>query len=108
MIFAFYRLPRFARYSRISTRVRDALLSIAGGATVTALLLTAATIEPDRSISVRIAELSKPEGYGNNVVNVILVDFRVLDTLGEITVLAVAAIGIVSLLRAAVRRSSGR
>ena len=36
---------------------------------------------------------------GRNVVNVILVDFRGFDTLGEITVLAVAALGVVALLR---------
>jgi multicomponent Na+:H+ antiporter subunit A len=43
---------------------------------------------------------SVPDGHGRNVVNVILVDFRGLDTLGEISVLAVAAIGVVALARA--------
>ena len=41
-----------------------------------------------------------PEANGRNVVNVILVDFRGLDTLGELTVLAAAAIGTVALARA--------
>jgi NADH:ubiquinone oxidoreductase subunit 5 (subunit L)/multisubunit Na+/H+ antiporter MnhA subunit len=45
-------------------------------------------------------------GGGNNVVNVILVDFRGLDTLGEITVLALAAIGVWTLLRRRSRRQS--
>jgi multicomponent Na+:H+ antiporter subunit A len=36
---------------------------------------------------------------GRNVVNVILVDFRALDTLGEITVLAIAALGVFAMLR---------
>jgi multicomponent Na+:H+ antiporter subunit A len=40
------------------------------------------------------------EGGGSNVVNVVLVDFRGFDTLGEITVLAVAAMGIASLVLA--------
>jgi len=40
---------------------------------------------------------SKPKGKGENVVNVILIDFRALDTLGEITVLGITAIGIVAL-----------
>jgi multicomponent Na+:H+ antiporter subunit A len=44
-------------------------------------------------------ENSWTQAHGRNVVNVILVDFRGLDTLGEITVLAVAAIGIYALLR---------
>ena len=41
-----------------------------------------------------------PDGGGQNVVNVILVDFRALDTLGEITVLVVAGVGAVALARA--------
>jgi multicomponent Na+:H+ antiporter subunit A len=38
-------------------------------------------------------------GKGRNVVNVILVDFRQLDTLGEIVVLAIAGIGIFSMIK---------
>lgn len=45
------------------------------------------------------AELSVPEAGGRNIVNVILVDFRGWDTMGEITVLAVAALGVVNLVR---------
>ena len=45
------------------------------------------------------AENSAALAQGRNIVNVILVDFRALDTLGEITVLAVAAIGIYALLK---------
>jgi multicomponent Na+:H+ antiporter subunit A len=44
-------------------------------------------------------EKSISEGKGRNAVNVILVDFRALDTLGEITVLTVTMIGIIALLR---------
>ncbi len=53
-----------------------------------------------------MVERSLPDGHGRNVVNVILVDFRGLDTLGEITVLAVAGIGAVALARAG-RRPRG-
>jgi multicomponent Na+:H+ antiporter subunit A len=42
---------------------------------------------------------SVPGGKGRNVVNVILVDFRAIDTLGEIAVLAIAAIGVFALLK---------
>jgi multicomponent Na+:H+ antiporter subunit A len=41
------------------------------------------------------------QAHGRNIVNVILVDFRALDTLGEITVLTTAAIGVLALLRLA-------
>ncbi len=47
-----------------------------------------------------MVERALPEGHGRNVVNVILVDIRGFDTLGEITVLACAAIGTVALARA--------
>jgi multicomponent K+:H+ antiporter subunit A len=40
-----------------------------------------------------------PEGGGTNVVNVILVDFRSFDTMGEITVLAAVALTVYALLR---------
>ncbi|MEL6891076.1 MAG: hydrogen gas-evolving membrane-bound hydrogenase subunit E [Actinomycetota bacterium] len=51
-------------------------------------------------ISAEMVERSKPDGDGKNVVNVILVDFRGVDTMGEITVLVVAAIGAVAVARA--------
>ena len=43
--------------------------------------------------------MSVPKAYGRNIVNVILVDFRAVDTLGEIFVLGVAALGVYTLLR---------
>ena len=46
-----------------------------------------------------MSELAYPQGGGRNIVNVILVDIRALDTLGEISVLVAAGIGIVSLAR---------
>ena len=57
------------------------------------------------SMSEAMVESALPEGKGHNVVNVILVDFRGWDTMGEITVLLVAAVGAVSLARAGRRRS---
>jgi multicomponent Na+:H+ antiporter subunit A len=56
------------------------------------------------SISVEMLERSVPDGKGANVVNVILVDFRGLDTLGEITVLLVAGLGVVALARTVHRK----
>jgi len=58
----------------------------------------------DRTVSEEYLARSKPEAHGSNVVNVIVVDFRGFDTLGEITVLFVAAIGIVGLVRFRSRR----
>ena len=47
---------------------------------------------------------SVPLAHGHNVVNVILVDFRGLDTLGEISVVMTAGIAILALIRGAKRR----
>jgi multicomponent K+:H+ antiporter subunit A len=85
--------------SSTGRRLRDATVAIvAGGATGT--LAWALMTRPLETISWYYLENSKPEGGGYNVVNVILVDFRGFDTLGEITVLGVAAVGIVALLNA--------
>ena len=62
----------------------------------------------DRSVSDAIVERAEPDGGGNNVVNVILVDVRGLDTLGEITVLAASAVGVVALARVGRRPGGSR
>lgn len=77
----------------------DAAVAVAMGATVTLILLMATTGPIDRSLSDFFEAASYPEAFGQNIVNVILVDFRALDTFGEIAVVLVAAIGIFALLR---------
>lgn len=77
--------------------VRDlGIAAILGGivATINYALIT----RPFDSISDFFLENSKSGGGGTNVVNVILVDFRGFDTLGEITVLGIAALAIFKLL----------
>ena len=66
---------------------------------VTALVLTATRAQADHSVSNFFAENSYLLAHGRNVVNVVLVDFRALDTLGEITVLCIAGIGVFALLK---------
>jgi multicomponent Na+:H+ antiporter subunit A len=63
------------------------------------LVLLAAGNASPRAVSAYFAEQSVPRGHGRNVVNVILVDFRALDTLGETVVLGVAGIGVYVLLK---------
>ena len=95
------RLPdRFE--SRATTAIRGvrvvAALSVAVMVFVVALSAGGnRTAEP---VSGEMVERAQPDGGGKNVVNVILVDFRGMDTMGEITVLASAAIGSVALARA--------
>jgi multicomponent Na+:H+ antiporter subunit A len=66
---------------------------------MTALVLIATDVQYHPSISSFFAEHSLPDAHGRNLVNVILVDFRSLDTLGEIAVLAMAGIGVFALLK---------
>lgn len=74
-------------------------LTLAGGVgAVVAMLAYAVLTRPYQSISSFFLDNSVSGGGGTNVVNVILVDFRGFDTLGEITVLAIAGIGIYALL----------
>jgi multicomponent Na+:H+ antiporter subunit A len=95
-----YRLPRFAVFSGTTTRVRDVLVSLANGGLVTALVLAATSPGYQSRLAGFFAENSLEAAHGRNTVNVILVDFRGLDTLGEIAVLAVSALGVSALLKA--------
>ncbi|MCS7283249.1 MAG: putative monovalent cation/H+ antiporter subunit A [Anaerolineae bacterium] len=94
-----YRLPRFAALSSRRTRLRDALLALLAGGLMTVLVLMVTALSREPHLARFFAQNSWLLAKGRNVVNVILVDFRGLDTLGEITVLGVAAIGVYALLR---------
>ena len=80
-------------------RCRDVGVSIMVGGLVVVLLLIAnsATLYP--SIANYFLEQSLRLGGGRNVVNVIVVDFRGYDTMGEITVLTIAAVGVYALIK---------
>jgi multicomponent Na+:H+ antiporter subunit A len=99
------RLPPLRALSTRAERVRDGVVAAAGGAFVTALVLAATAAPHSTPLGDYFASASLALANGRNVVNVILVDFRGFDTLGEITVLAVAAIGVVALLRLRASRS---
>jgi multicomponent K+:H+ antiporter subunit A len=85
------------RESSSGRRVRDALIALTGGSGMAwvAWLFMTRDLE---SISWYFLAQSLPMGGGTNVVNVILVDFRGYDTFGEITVLGIAAIGVLALM----------
>ncbi len=85
------------RESSQPRRWRDASLAIAGGLGVTWLAWLILTRD-GQSISWYLLEQSYPLGGGTNVVNVILVDFRGYDTWGEVTVLGIAALGVLAML----------
>ena len=99
------KLPRRfgVRPRSLSSRSRAAVSILAGVFVTTGALITS-TVTPDRSLTTAYVQQAEDAG-GRNVVNVILTNFRALDTLGEITVLAAAAIGITTLVLT--MRSSG-
>jgi multicomponent Na+:H+ antiporter subunit A len=106
-MFVILKLPKLKNLSGGITRIRDFFVASAFGALMTVLLLKAINIQFDHAISDRLAEMSYPEAKGKNVVNVILVDFRALDTLGEIVVVATAALGIAALVAAGLKKVKG-
>ena len=107
LLLVFYHLPHFSRLTTPAGRFRDLAASLAAGAIITALVLTASAQERFGPLTAYFAERSLSEGHGRNIVNVILVDFRGLDTMGEITVLGVAGVGIYALLKLRLPGGSG-
>ncbi len=98
LLLALHFLPQESQpESSSARRLRDALLAGTAGLGIAALTWAILTA-PFETLSGYYLEQSVPGGGGKNVVNVILVDFRGFDTFGEITVLAIAAIGIHALL----------
>jgi multicomponent Na+:H+ antiporter subunit A len=69
------------------------------GGTVTATLLAVTAIPIDLSLTEFFEIEAVPGGFGRNIVNVILVDFRAFDTLGEVAVVAVAGLAAYALIK---------
>lgn len=98
-VLVLYRLPKYLRFSKNYLRIEHGILSAVFGSLITFLILKVLSEPKNSQISDFYAENSYTLAKGKNVVNVILVDFRGSDTLIEITVLIVAAIGVFGLLK---------
>jgi len=99
LMLALFYMPAWTPIeTQTKRRVRDVLIAASAGVGMT-LVTMAMLTQPFSSISDFFLENSKPGGGGTNVVNVILVDFRGFDTLGEIAVLGIAALGIYAMLK---------
>ena len=99
LVLVLFRLPRFSNLSTNLERIRDGAVAATMGVLIFLLIITAWSIDQFESISTYMVENSAPLAYGRNIVNVILVDYRALDTLGEMFVLALAAIGVIAMLK---------
>lgn len=99
MLLVLYFLPDKTPVESSSLqRTRDFVIAVAGG-TLIGVLMYAVLTRDFSSIAEYYLANSVSGGGGTNVVNVILVDFRGFDTLGEISVLAITAIAIAALLQ---------
>ena len=107
LVLVFHRLPAFTRLRTPRTRLLDAVIAVAAGGVMTGLVLASASLHLPTDVCDHLVPLAKPEAYGRNVVNVILVDFRALDTLGELTVVAAAGLGVYALVKLSVRSRAG-
>ena len=73
-------------------------VAVVAGLAMTLVVWKSMHVQVHAPISPGLVARSATEAHGRNVVNVILVDFRALDTLGEILVLSVACLGVTALL----------
>jgi len=80
-------------------RLFDATVAIACGAGLTLLLLKVTQAPFDDRLTLFFNHYARLIAHGENVVNVIIVDFRGTDTLGEIAVVAIAGLAILALIR---------
>ena len=98
-VLVFYQLKGFGDLSSPLVKVRDAIIATAAGTIIAVLVLFIGASGTTSRLAPYFTENAATLGHGRNVVNVILVDFRGFDTLGEITVLVTVAVGVRALLR---------
>lgn len=103
LVLVLYHMPMSKPMSSVAVKVRDAVICAMAGFAITLVVLKSFSLSPLEKFPAYYVENS-PVAQGKNVVNVILVDFRAVDTLGEITVLAAAAFGVYAILRFPTKR----
>ncbi len=104
-VLVLYRLPRYLKFSNTVARIRDGSIAVVFGAFITMVILEVKQMVPNKETSAFYIENAYVVAKGKNIVNVILVDFRGFDTMVEIIVLSIAAIGVFGLLKLHLRPS---
>ncbi|MFB6271663.1 MAG: putative monovalent cation/H+ antiporter subunit A [Salinibacter sp.] len=99
LVIVIVHLPGIQGEEPLGVRLRDGLVAAGCGALLTTIMSVIVQSPLDRRLSEYLAAKSYTEAEGHNIVNVILVDFRGFDTMGEITVLTIAALGVYVLMR---------
>ncbi|MFD0931447.1 putative monovalent cation/H+ antiporter subunit A [Psychroflexus salinarum] len=98
-VLVLYKLPKYLQLSDRRLRIKHGVLSVSFGVLITLLILRVLNEPKNTEISEYYAENAYKLAHGKNIVNVILVDFRGIDTMIEISVLIVAALGVFGLLK---------
>jgi multicomponent Na+:H+ antiporter subunit A len=99
LVIVIIHLPGIEGEEPLGVRLRDGLAALGCGVVYTLIMSVIIDVPLNRRVSEYLANNSYTEALGHNIVNVILVDFRGIDTMGEITVLTIAAIGVFVLMR---------
>ncbi len=102
LVLVLARLPLLPRGADrpAPARLLHGLIALALGGATSVLMLAILELPLSLELTRFFGDTSLLEAHGRNVVNVILVDFRGFDTLGEITVIATAGLGVLALLKA--------
>lgn len=98
-VLVLYKLPKYLSYSKKTNRIRDGIIATIFGGMITILALSVLNQPMNPKIGNYYTENAYTLAKGKNIVNVILVDFRGMDTLVEITVLVIAALGVFGLMK---------
>jgi multicomponent Na+:H+ antiporter subunit A len=104
-VLVLFKLPPFLNFTNTKVKIRDMIISGAFGTIIGLIALIVHNEPVQKEVSQFYAQNAYKLAKGKNVVNVILVDFRAMDTMFEIVVLAMASLGVYSLLRLRVKKS---
>lgn len=107
-VLVLYKLPRYIRASSPLVVARDGAISLFFGTMIALLALFVLKVPAQKDLAAFYAANAYTAAKGKNIVNVILVDFRGVDTLVEITVLSIAAIGVYGLLKLRLKANERR
>jgi len=94
-----FNLPPFINQANNTIVIRDTVVALGFGIILSVIAIKVLQVPTDISISKFYGDFAYTLAKGKNVVNVILVDFRGFDTMFEIVVLSIAALGVYSLIK---------
>jgi len=104
-VLVLFKLPSFLNLANRRTIIRDAVVAIVFGILLSMVALRVLHEPTTTNISDFYGDYAYVLAKGKNVVNVLLVDFRGFDTMFEIVVLSIAALGVYSLLKLRLKSS---